>query len=269
MCVMNIFQEIEKYTLQIFHICGFADVTTARIEPFASGVLVTYNHNFYLFSAGHVFAGVDVNELGFLQSNYDLAQIDGRIIYIDPDKNSQINNIGDIAVVRLTELAVKDILSAGHSFYPLGKNNLSHNLRINQNYAIMGYPVSRTKPVRKNPNTIKIKPLQLITSPEINQKTYAKNGFDIDRNLIFKFSRNKLLNNTGHKVSAPLPYGISGCGVWCFDQNTLITLIGIMFRWNQGDSILIGAKLDFPMEIIRQFIDSTIPQSPVVYNFKP
>ena len=263
--VKDKFAEIKKSTIQNFHIIDFKSEDTVNIEPFASGVLVFVNEMYYLFSAGHVFNNVDVNTLGFLDPETgDIMQLDGNIAFIDPSIEGQ--NMGDIAVVKLSSETVDDLLSIGYEFYSVDISCLNHMLNGDSLYLIFGYPVSKSKPVY-NTNILKREPLGLILEPCLDVKIYNRCGFKPNVNLLFHFHRNDLINEEGQRASAPIPNGISGCGVWHVDSEGVLKLVGIMFEWEHKESIMMGAILDLPMEVVRLKFDRTSYKSPRSTSF--
>lgn len=248
--------EIATHTVQLWLV---VDDDGDKAKPYATAVLLEANGFRYLLTAAHVLDGIDVKNLAFWDDQ-ELVQVSGRAVYLS--NRAEINRMGDVAVWLLSDDA-RDALSKHYVFLPFDRVGLDHQLKTEERYFLMGYPVSKTKKIFKT-KTIPIKSLKFFTRGELSDCKMKRNQLDPKVNFMLEYHRRKAQTvgaSHGQVEHLPAPHGMSGCGLWYLDDDKIGRLVGIMIGYNHVDTIMIASRIDLATEMIRKSFDASVAQS--------
>lgn len=256
--LIEISKTIATYTPPIFlH-------TTKRPEPISSALLVKWDNNHFFVTAGHTLKNFNRNDIGII-SNRTFLRAAGP--YLTTKSDTVDNDKIDIGVYHLTEEYLKQ-LGNGYQFYDLKSFEFDHLDSDDDDYLIVGHPISRTK-VRPDKNKIEIRPFLYRTNLNKNQEVFKKTNTKPQVNLILNYDRKRLKDLLpNNRVQGPEPNGLSGCGIWKIsnpvagDLNSIKYIpTGIIIEYHQEHKILIGTRMKIITECIRQAFEPRMTQS--------
>jgi len=245
---------IISYTPQLFRIIN--NIPT----PWASCILLKFGNHRFLVTAAHAFYDYDkaLNPKGIgITVNQSMLFPSGKmkITELVYEQNDKI----DIAIIYLNDLEQIKQLESVYKFLDLKEVAFNHAIIPNQNYLIVGYPVTKTVVSKKY---IDPKPCSFFNRTA-STNVYKSLNVDEDLSVIFEYRKRKQFNITKTQITqGPNPIGLSGCGLWDFKisdgtrPKPLIRLMAIMFEWDKNRSILIGTRTKFLFPIIAAFIAS-------------
>lgn len=224
--------------------------------PWATGVLMQTDDNFYICTAAHVYESVcPTNLCVFIEK--DLFVIAGEIKIMQACRIDLFDIDIDIAVCRLCPRLVEN-LKKQYRFWSMDKIALDHKVVCEERYYVIGFPATRSKVNKKN-KTIRIKPFHFITRGCDDVQTYGKVKADCKHHVIVSFHKDKLAKvGQSYKQAAPKPEGNSGSGLWFFDGDKFF-LVGILTRYDLINSVFVGTKMEFIIKLIRNNFDDTLP----------
>lgn len=225
-------------------------------------VLFEFNDNYYCVSNAHVLADENFGKAFVINSAAKSMTISGQFYSTKlPVNGKREDDVFDISIVKLADDAVKWLKDSGYVF--LSINNIKTGFIPSKEDAllIVGYPASKTK-TNTQSRSIITSPLYFFTSP--NLKDLSNFNFSKDYHVIVNYQRKKILNPRTTKIeTGPLPYGMSGGGVWYIQKNKNSKydafLVGIMFEYLLKKSSIVSTKIDLFIDIIKKKIDPTIP----------
>ena len=258
----SIMPMIDRHTIQIFN------KTDRAVEPFGTGILVTYKNHFFIVSAAHVLELDNIKNLFFELSGNDRGQTSfkgiGKYAILTSQKieGNRDNDKLDIAVMKL--LGKDDIksLQENFEFYDYEEAETNHQpIEDIPYYVVFGYPASQTKVNRHKKNKYR-KAFVYNSRTKINSKC-EEEGYSLQNNLFIDFPKRLQNGDSGELFIPPNPRGISGCGLWCItDSVNLQTrywhyqLVGIMIEHHEKD-LLIGTKLN-QVDAIIKFVNQEV-----------
>lgn len=256
---MDMYEVIKAYTIPIDKIKS--KVPPVFPKPYGSGVLVTYEGEYFLFSAGHVFSGVDISYLGVnLPDGFTPFIGHCNFMPTDRDKDHP-NNRADVAVLRLETRFAQDI-GRFYRYLPIDNVAIGNVIPVTNKYYILGYPASRFR-INPKTNTAAIREFRFVTKIEMDFRKWHRLNKDKKTNYLLKFCRKHVTRlSDGKKIWAPIPYGISGCGLWV-EKDGQPLLIGIMNEYSLKESVMIGTRTDYYTEVVRAMGYNTIRKSPL------
>lgn len=221
------------------------------VKSHASGVLIRYAENHYLLTAAHVVDGYDINHICIPRFNKStFVTLGGKWHRLDPEIDRDKDKI-DLAFLQLDSESISILLEEGYSFLDEKNIGLNHELKNYSCYLILGFPASKSK-YNKYTNNISEERFLYMTKP-ISSLDWLKNGdFDKDRNICLIRKEMGINQKTGQKCQMPDPRGISGGGLWFFDDiNGTYSLIGIMIEYTK--SLYVATKIDVFINAITEY----------------
>ena len=248
--------DLSKVTIQIFRL-GNPIGDSYDVIPHGSGVLLEKNGGVYLISAAHNFDQEDLKKLGFLNKKAEFKIFQGDLSRF-PTTNP-VNMPADIAVYRLTEETIKELIEDDFRMISLNNIILNRNYDQNGKLHLFGYPASQSKKIHKE-RKIYRKPFHYIS--RVKHIPRLKN-YDALINLPIDWHHRKLRSSSNLRVHSCKPAGLSGCGLWC-EINEELKLVGIMISYNTRHSFLMGTTIDLATEIIRIKFDSSMPKTNLI-----
>lgn len=258
--------QIKKYTPQLYR--KRSNEKPIDLDAHASAILVKISEYYFLITAGHVYREnnnpIPFDEVGVLCENTFIV-LEGEIAFADPSL-SEINDKIDISVLKLNDEVVK-VLSKFHDFLDFKDIDYSHSIVTSPSYLLYGYPVNRSKK-RPDQGKIIVNPFSFTTrwsgvkkQQRMNLELHSHVALDFQRRRIFSFDDNK-------RKMGPLPYGISGSGVWYLPRVAVkkgeevpVKLVGLLTEWDNFNSAVIGTRIHIITETIRQKFSVNIPVS--------
>jgi len=168
----------------------------------------------------------------------------------------------DVCVVHLSEATVNGLLQRGYVFLDCPADvNPGASLRIRETVLLAGYPGSSTK--------YDIPRKKVIAKPFIFSTSYLPKGLSIAgfppvSHIVCRYERRRVsILGKRHLQTGPLPHGMSGSGIWRVLEgagNTLRPLLlGILTEYHANRSVIISTRIDVWIDIIRQKVDSAMP----------
>ena len=225
----------------------------------ANGCTILFQHNssYYCFSNAHVLADFQLGKTFFLLKDRTAMTVGGEHFFSLPlSSEKRQDDYLDIAIVKLKPNVVERLLKNGQIFLTLGQIQTLPALAKGNVLLLAGYPASKTK-IDVKEMRLKFNPLVLRTVPylkKLKNETFTKGLHHIVEFPIKSFKE----TSTGQKMRAPQPYGISGSGLWLYDQNSDPILIGILSEYHEKNAIVISTKIDLFIDLVRQKFDPSI-----------
>ena len=233
--------------------------------PNGCSVLLEFNNNFYCISNAHVLADNNYGKTYFLEGRGITSNMGGKIFNSNPgDGEPRSKDIFDLAVVQLASQTVAALKRSGKSFISINDIKTGHKLSKSDTLFFVGYPASKTQVKISETKTVQRRPFFFLTHPVLLSR--PKNAIHTtDFHVIAKYSKSKTRNFSTHdEAVGPSPRGMSGSGIWLISEVNFeikAELVGIFSEYHENRSILIGSKIDLYIDLIKQEIDSTIPNS--------
>jgi hypothetical protein len=229
-------------------ICFFHDTDNKPSKAAGSGILIKYKDSLYVVSAAHVLAE-HFNDTYVILDDKELIIGGTSLSTPMPKSNNRNDDKLDISILKVDAQSRVDLLSR---FKPIEINEIeiNHKFVAAPNYFLVGYPLTRTW---KDWESKKIKSIAYTYHSELfNNYNYTKFGFKDSTTIAIKYE-GKVTN-----ASIPTPHlspkltGLSGCGVWYFDNRNQKKLIGVVIerRTERGHSAILATKIDFVMGMI-------------------
>lgn len=243
--------------------CHFITLEDNNPKPCGTGVFVEIESNYFMLTAAHV---TDEIEIYVRTGKNDILKLGGdficnRVANQDERKKDKY----DIAIVKLDDVSynkIKDIFD----FIPKEQLGINHMDIQSPQYSVVGFPASKSK-FNKFKKSIKSSPFIYSTSPEIDS-VYDDLKYNRHFNIIVEFQKENLINHVSkEKAVAPDLYGMSGGGLWFIPigqtkNNYKKLLVAIMTDWpTKNRNVMIGTRIDFFTEIIRQKYQLDVPKS--------
>lgn len=220
----------------------------AGYRPLGSGVLVKVFDNYYLFTASHVAATKDGEEL-YVLTKRGIRTIIGEARESDLEVNSKI----DVAYIRLHPQFV-ELLKESYEFLPQNRILLNHFTNDSTFYLAYGYPAVNIKVDAEN-RMVRVGSEFYLLKPS-KEKVYKRYGLDEQAHFILDFAGKGTSLFTDEKIKVNSePYGISGGGLWALKQTQNIenpldyALIGLLIEYRKGQyHILIANRIDIVVQ---------------------
>lgn len=235
-----------------------------RPEPISSSILVKWDNDHYFVTAAHTLKNFDRGKIGII-SNRTFLRAAGR--YFTTKSDSADNDKIDIGVYQLTDEYMKQ-LGTGYQFYDLKSFDFDHQDSNEDDYLIVGHPISRSK-VRPDKNKIELRPFLYRTNLNKNQELFVKTNTNPQVNLLLNYDKNNLKDLIPNSiVQGPEPNGLSGCGIWRIsnpvtnDVNSIKYYpAGMIIEYYREHKILIGTRMKIITQCIKQAFESEMTQS--------
>lgn len=215
-----------------------------KVEQVGSGVSVQIATDIFLLTAAHV---TDFRKDGLLliPGKDGLTRIIGHFCHLAvPRGLKRLDDKEDISYFHLASDLAENLHK---SIIPLRRENLfiTDNLLEGDIYSFAGYPWRKSKLI----NGQAITELFIFTGGAAPERKYKLLGYDNHLHLLIKFARKKCFMR-GKKVTALLPHGISGGGVFRWPKDIMkrprqgeLSLVAIAHSYYEKQNCLAGTNL--------------------------
>ncbi len=197
---------------------------------------------------------------------------------ITRNSESNLNEMIDLAIIKLDNLTTDSLLEGGYNFYPMDEIDPDKKYSGEEFLHIYGYPFTKTK-VNTQKKTIEYAPFNYITEA----KNVRVEGYDIRLHIFPSYQRKKMTRK-GIKgnFKGPSPQGMSGSGIWyctnLFEDTGKLNFIlaGIITEYIGERSLFVGVRVNAITEIMRTRFSEKLPASKLMtfldyqwsYDFK-
>lgn len=268
----NIMQEIWNHiktcTIPLFH-NDYPEWKDCRPESLGTGVLLEYGGRYFIVTAAHVVTHyakqgkrnpyrevedydepkecvVTLENIGFYHDGYYYPL--KRVTYVVIE--TPVGNNVDLAVIPLEEETWKELCSTKR-FVGIDSIGIRHTVSTEPRYLVYGYPADWT--VLRSEKIIS-RPFKMITCG-IDMKGVGKLRYDERYNLLVEYNPKSLVTESGKSVDLSSPKGISGGGLWYYDANHVLWLVGIMIEnklEKENKPIMMATRMDEVIYIIKK-----------------
>lgn len=238
-------------------------------KPYASGVFMKIDNDYFLLTAGHVVDDCEENIYIGIKQEEPLLRLGGEWTKNIPETTREKDKI-DAAVLKLDDETIKKIGGA-YQFIDINSIEINHSAKELPMYISLGFPASMSK-YNSYKKELKSTPFQYITMCA-EDCVYEKLGCKSKENLITHYDKKNVVDyKSGEKKTGPDPYGISGSGLWYVPETEVLKtsgvnkkLVAIMTEWpSENRNYWIGTRIDVFTEIIRNKYNINIPKSSIV-----
>jgi len=208
---------IRQSTIPLF------SVKNAKPISIGTAILLCSENRKFMLTAYHV---IKSNYTPFfIPSENNFLGLDAKINIPSEKINNNQQVPIDLAILELSDKNINE-LSKLYKWIPINIESAKYIHQKNDKCILFGFPATKIDRNFKDQKVTNI-PLKLTTYIlDIINKRYFSVRFNRDH----KYSENNRF--------APLPYGMSGCGVWIFKNNTIPILIGIAIEYDKTNKII-------------------------------
>lgn len=266
--VQDNFDKIVPYTLQLFH-NDKPQWESAPPEPVGTGVLIKFENNCFIVTAAHVLqpyatkqkrnpykeesdyddpqeAFLTLENIGFY---YDGAYYPIReVVFTNID--GKVENLVDIAAVNLEKETVEEL--SGKQFVDCDMLELNHTISTQNRYFVYGFPAEWTD---LKSDKIVSKSFRLITrGVNVSSEGIEDLEFDTQYNLLIFYDHKNLVSENCYELNLSSPNGISGCGLWYYENAGMLKLVGIMTEnkfEKERKPFMMATKIDVVIDILK------------------
>jgi hypothetical protein len=227
-------------------------------ELVASCVLLRIGDHRFLISAAHCFDEPDteVSQLwvGGAGRMVEVSGVEMRTS--SSSSNSRANDRYDVAFISLSAAAVSKL--EGCEFLTLEDLDLNDLVTPDNAYLLFGYPWRRSRLVREE-TRVHYEALFYAGRP-VSSSSHAVIGTNADTHYLIGFRRDRVFGECGY-VTAPIPRGVSGGGLWRFHSIAGIDpvqpqrtdrLVGIFIEYRSEHDTLIATRIRVVLNLILQ-----------------
>jgi hypothetical protein len=269
--INKIFEKAKNSTIQLFH-NDKPEWKFSSPELIGTGVLVEFNNGYFIITAAHVVQGyalkktrnpykteddyddkseayLSLDNIGFIYNNcYYPTQ---RVTFTNT-RDGQVENNVDIAVITLDDQSAQE-LKKKYKFMSSRDITLDHHTTAEQRYYIYGYPADWCN-LNISQRAISTDPFKFVTKGiSIQESSNAE--YDERFNMLLSYDRSKIVDSAkGNCLKDFNPKGISGCGLWYYDQSNMLSLIGIMVEdksIKDNQPFMMATRIDEAIKIIK------------------
>lgn len=261
-------QTLSKFTIQIFK-----DNIETGLCSLGSGVLFSFEKNFFIVTASHnfiqqgEFVGKGLKDYYIQLGDNGLFSLKDEDVQGITEKSYLLNKI-DLAVVKLDSKATIEALLENKrflqlediNFFPEQRVTYEANKEASNYYVLFGFPGTKTKRESKSGNPI-------IQEKKFKVKAYCQLEYlknkvpqkliDMGFNKHLFFSKIKKGSDIylNKQLIKPIQNGMSGCGLWEISADFVngtpkLKLAGIFTEYQMGFGIAV--KLKYAIAFIRQ-----------------
>ena len=230
-----------------------------RSEPFHIGSCMLFKVAKYHFfiTAAHVIDWSQKTSL-YIGGQESLLPINGECYKTSPVGGDQANDKFDIAFMEIDTETLKEI---GNVRFLLPNEIDPDDIgKRGHVYLALGYPNTRNKKLDRYNKRVKLKPYVYFSTP-LNSSVYTALGVSDHSHLLIDFKKMKVKNDTGERMIAPDPLGISGGGLRRLNDFTQINsyvskkrnekLVGILIEWHRTKGIIMAIRVSCVVEALK------------------
>lgn len=217
------------------------------MEPFASALIIRLGDEHFLLTAAHVRDDLSKFDLYFGSTgmvrlcDYDY----WGYACSPPGEDDKI----DIAIFHVSKQTAGELKK--EEFLTLSDLEILGQVSTACFFVFGGYPVSKNRPSRSEDIRADLRLFLVDSAPP---KDYENAGLDPNFSLLLRFNKNKVWGPSG-RTTAPDLYGISGGGVWSFNNQSTSTestprLVAIAIEWWKGQKRILATKVHVALEMI-------------------
>jgi len=258
-------QKIQFSTVAIYY-HKLDSLLSIKPEQIATGVLLKTESNHYLITAAHTFNHYRKEDICLYKSQSKIPLV-GRLYLFDPI-DSQVNDLIDIAVIKLEEFIVDRIYKTdGIEFLSSKFIKQRHSTIPSKSYFTLGFPCKK-QIKKKQSKKFSSQPYLIYSHPSIS-KSYNQPLVNRDLNILIDYHRRKFkqFDEKGRSFAPQYLEGMSGSGLWfipSFDTNvtkeTNVFLIGILIELKGKNNSIMFTKIDCVTEILRKCCNEDFEQ---------
>jgi hypothetical protein len=177
------------------------------IESLGSGILVQYEANYFLITAGHCLKQDKKVILSGILDGREFHNLKG-VALVEHGLKEKI----DVGIVKLSDESIQACLR-NHQFIP--QSQILNNSIVKQpaDYFVAGFPNTKVQ-IQHRAKKVK-KDLAPFLMQSRTPEYYQKLIFHPDESLLLRFDkRRSTIWSSGEISMAPNPEGMSGCGIW-------------------------------------------------------
>ncbi len=210
-------ERLKGFTEEIMHstIQFFFDNAKPKNHTAGSGVLFEINNEYFIFTAAHVFT--ENRKDVYIVSNGEAISLGG-MLYTTPLPKSGLRKDDkiDISIIHMHN-SIAEKIKTDYKFLNQSDLELGHYVDINTNYILAGYPITKTKKKWGVKGVLKSEPFvaNLDTFVRFDYKLY---NFNVTSHIAIEYNDNLISQKNTIPHLGPKLEGISGSGVWHFQQ---------------------------------------------------
>jgi len=211
-----------------------------------SGILLKFREYRFLLSAAHVFDEMG-NSLSFPEIGIE-APVAVEVTTSGLPTSGRKDDVIDVGIARLPE-DVALLLERRFKFISIENIDTNDRYEDSKKYCFTGFPATQSR-VRYPARAIDIDCYEYrLDAYEISNESQP---WHPSLHLAGYFERENMRHLGGVRITAPEPQGISGGGVWTYDETRGYKLVGIGTNWDVNYNILVGVRIGAWMCFIRQ-----------------
>ncbi len=257
----QVIPQIARHTCQIF------EEDMKKMKPYGSGVLAILHDKYFLLTASHV---------------AEALMDDSKHLYIQVNKSSYINILGDIKLTEIDKSSGIDLayvllddqmipaLKKPYKFIDISYFRKHNQMLDATHYCILGFPENNIRMV----NGIQETGAEAFFTAPTNDKPYEYYKYNKELCHILEIKGKGIDVSTSRQSTVNMHFhGLSGCGLWFIsyipspytqEYHCEYSLIGIMTEYKKGKYFcLIGYKIHLILEAISKFEGLNFKEIPV------
>lgn len=224
----QLIEKISRHTVAIFR------RTSSGVKALGTGVLVKNEGRYYLVSAAHVLESEVLKDIIIHAGNgqfMGLGIINHVITSISESKTRKDDKL-DFSLVEFQDTLLINMLNKNFDFLNYNQVLTNHTpIKNDLNYIILGYHGKKSQADYINDE---VNLAIYVFSTRISEfESFEKIGCTKVNNIFLEYPKRwQHLNDQDKLKKMPIPYGISGCGLWYISEdsnkNLTYSLVGIM-----------------------------------------
>jgi hypothetical protein len=120
-------------------------------------------------------------------------------------------------------------------------------------YIALGYPETRNRPLYRR--KVVASEATAYSAVPADEAVYPRCGFTETAHILIKFTRQRIVGDGGQIVTAPAPHGMSGGGLWHFEQaeegeESAPLLAGILTENPRNESVMAATRVFLVLHMI-------------------
>ena len=213
-----------------------------------SSVLLKVGDRLFLVSAAHVLDFGESNPI-FLPTTEGLQRLSGDGVRAVKPQGGRLQDPFDFSCLDISGFSVDP------HYVPVDASRIDADQPLSPNavYMALGYPGSMNRLQRSLP---RLKPKHYPFGSVIAEESdYAHLPLSAQSHIAMSFDRSRVRTSNGDVVTAPVPKGMSGGGIWkVYDADSGVlsepNLTGITTTWYPDDKLFVGTRIALVLEAI-------------------